>query len=56
MAPLPARTDECGTVILEYIVLLAAVALVCSIALVALGPLLVRLYLFQEAWLGLPVP
>lgn len=45
-----------GSVFAEYIVLLAFVSLGCVAAALALGPLLLRLYLTQRALLLLPYP
>lgn len=48
--------DERGTVTVEYAVLLSLVAIGCSLATVALGAPLVRLFMSQEVWLWLAVP
>jgi Flp pilus assembly pilin Flp len=40
----------------EYAVLLSVVAVGCSLAVVALGAPLVRMFMAQEAWLMLSVP
>ena len=40
----------------EYVVILVLVAVPCVLALVALGPVLARLYLVQRAVLLLPMP
>lgn len=47
---------ERGSVFAEYIVVLTAVSLGCAAAAIALGPLLLRLYLVQQAVLLLPIP
>ena len=49
-------SDECGTVTVEYIVLLVLVAMTCVFAMVAAGVPLVRGYLTREAWLLFPLP
>jgi Flp pilus assembly pilin Flp len=50
------RTDERGTVTVEYTVLLVVVALACVFAMVAAGVPLVRAYLTRETWLLFPFP
>jgi Flp pilus assembly pilin Flp len=50
------RTDERGSVTVEYAVLLATVALGCALAIAALGVPLLRMYLAHRAWLLLPMP
>jgi Flp pilus assembly pilin Flp len=48
--------DESGSVTVEYAVVLCLVALGLSLAVVTLGPALVRAYLARETWLLLPFP
>ena len=48
--------DERGTVMVEYAMLLSVVAVVLSLAVVALGVPLLRMYLTQQTWLLLPLP
>jgi len=48
--------DERGSVMVEYAVLLSVVAVVLSLAVVALGVPLLRMYLTQQTWLLLPLP
>jgi hypothetical protein len=40
----------------EYVVLLSLVSLGCALAVVSIGPALVRAYLVQQAVLLLPLP
>jgi Flp pilus assembly pilin Flp len=47
--------DE-GSVMTEYVIVLALVSVGCVGALVGLGPPLLVLFRFQRAWLSLPVP
>jgi hypothetical protein len=47
---------ERGSVMVEYAVLLSAVAVGCAFALAALGAPLYRLYLDHQTWLMLPGP
>jgi Flp pilus assembly pilin Flp len=49
-------SDERGSVMVEYTLLLFAVAMTCALATVALGVPLVRAYLVREAWLLFPFP
>jgi Flp pilus assembly pilin Flp len=51
-----AGTDDRGTVMVEYAVLLSVVAVGCSLAVIALGAPLVRMFIAQELWLMLAVP
>ncbi len=46
--------DEVGSVTVEYVVLLVAIALGCVVALATLGPFLVRSFTAQVTWLLLP--
>lgn len=48
--------DDSGSIMVEYTVLLCLVAVGCSLAVVALGAPLVRLYMAQQVWLMLAVP
>ena len=48
--------DDRGSVTAEYAVLLGLVAVGCSLAVIALGAPLVRMFLAQEVWLLLGVP
>ena len=48
--------DDRGSVTAEYAVLLGLVAVGCSLAVVALGAPLVRMFMSQEVWLLLGVP
>ena len=48
--------DDRGSVTVEYTVVLVLVSVVCTLATVALGPRLVRMFVEQEAWLLLPFP
>lgn len=50
------NTDDRGTIMVEYAVLLSLVAVGCSLAVVGLGAPLVRLFMAQESWLMLAVP
>ena len=54
--PAGLATDERGSVTVEYTVILVAVSLVAGLAVVALGPSLVRMLLAQETWLLLGIP
>jgi Flp pilus assembly pilin Flp len=47
--------DE-GTVMTEYVIVLALVSVGCVAALIGLGPPLLALFRFQRAWLALPFP
>jgi Flp pilus assembly pilin Flp len=47
---------ERGSIMVEYAVLLSVVAVVLSLAVVALGVPLLRMYLTQQTWLLLPLP
>jgi hypothetical protein len=47
---------ERGAVFAEYVVVLSLVSLGCALAIVSLGPLLVRSFLVQQAVLLLPLP
>jgi len=47
---------EHGSVLVEYVVVLSVVSLGCAFATIALGPLLLDLYLVQQAVLLLPIP
>jgi Flp pilus assembly pilin Flp len=49
-------TNDHGSIMVEYAVLLSAVAIGCSIAVVALGVPLVRMFMAQQVWLMLAVP
>jgi len=48
--------DTRGTIMVEYAVLLTLVAVGVSMATVALGVPLMRMYLSQRTWLLLPYP
>jgi len=48
--------DERGAIFAEYVVLLAAVAIGCVIAMVGLGVPLVNLFMYQQGILLLPIP
>lgn len=48
--------DTRGSVTVEYTVLLVLVALGAAAALVAIGPLLARMFWAQQVWLSLAVP
>jgi hypothetical protein len=50
------RSDERGTVIVEYVILLSVVAVGLSLAAAALGVPLLRMYLTQQTWILLPFP
>ena len=52
----PDTSDERGSVMVEYTVLLSAVAVGLCLALAALGVPLVKMYLSQQTWLLLPFP
>ena len=54
--PLRFARDEQGAVSVEYTVILAVVAVVCALAVVAIGAPLVRMFLLQKTWLLLPFP
>lgn len=49
-------SDDRGTVMVEYTVLLSVVAVLLSLAIAALGVPLVSMYLSQQTWLLLPFP
>jgi len=49
-------SEERGSVIVEYTVLLSVVAVGLSLAVAALGVPLIRMYLTQQTWLLLPFP
>jgi Flp pilus assembly pilin Flp len=51
-----AARDERGTATVEYVVILVSVALLCVLAMVGLGPPLVRAFQAQVTWLLLPFP
>ena len=51
-----AQRDDRGTIMVEYAVLLTLVAVGVSLATVALGVPLMRMYLSQRTWLLLPYP
>ena len=53
---LTSPTDDRGTIMVEYAVLLTLVAVGVSLATVALGVPLTRMYLSQRTWLLLPYP
>jgi Flp pilus assembly pilin Flp len=48
--------DERGSVLVEYTIVLGMVSVGTVVALVAAGSLLLRLYVYQQALLLLPVP
>lgn len=50
------RSRQRGVVTVEYVVLLSTVAVGLTLAVIALGVPLVRMYLEQTALLGLPFP
>jgi Flp pilus assembly pilin Flp len=50
------RSDDRGGVVVEYTVILVLVSLVTALAVVALGPSLVRMLSAQETWLLLGLP
>lgn len=52
----PMLANDRGTVMVEYAVLLSVVAVGCSLAVIALGAPLVRMFMAQEVWLMLSVP
>jgi hypothetical protein len=49
-------TDRRGTVLVEYVALLALVSVACALATGVLIPPLVRLFFVQEAVLFIPIP
>lgn len=52
----PGQGRDEGSVVVEYVLVLALVAIGCATALVGLGPPLLALLWFQRAWLLLPFP
>ena len=48
--------DDRGSVTVEYTVVLVLVSLVGALALMALGPSLVSMFVSQRTWLLLPFP
>jgi hypothetical protein len=50
------NAGDAGSVLVEYVVLMAAVSLGLAAATAALGPILFRLYAAQVAVLALPIP
>jgi hypothetical protein len=54
--PLGFCLDERGSSSLEYIFFFAAVSLLLSATVIAIGPDLVDLFRLRAAWLSLPVP
>ena len=48
--------DERGVVTVEYVIVLALVSVGAAIALIALGTLLLELFLYQRSLLLLPLP
>lgn len=48
--------DDRGSVTAEYAVLLGVVAVGCSLAVIALGAPLVRMFMAQEVWILLALP
>ena len=50
------RPDEQGTVFVEYVVVLALVAMAAVGAMIALGPRLLGLFHYQQALLLSPIP
>jgi len=50
------RTDERGSVTVEYVVLLVLIALGCGLAIAGLGVPLMRMFLVRQTWLLLPLP
>lgn len=51
-----AASDDRGSITVEYVVLLVAVALGVVIAMAALGAPLVRMFRTLEIWIGLAFP
>jgi hypothetical protein len=52
----PLLPDTRGTVMVEYVIVLALVSVGASLALIALGSLLLGLFDYQQAVLVLPFP
>jgi Flp pilus assembly protein TadG len=48
--------DRCGTVFVEYAIVLSLVSLGASLAVIALGSVLLELYRAQQAILLAPMP
>ena len=48
--------NDCGTVMVEYAVLLSFVTVGLCLSMTALGVPLVTMYLTQQTWLLLPFP
>lgn len=48
--------NDTGSITVEYTVLLSVVAVGCSLAVIALGTPLVRMFLSVETWLLVAVP
>ncbi|MGE5786857.1 MAG: Flp family type IVb pilin [Myxococcales bacterium] len=48
--------DDRGSISVEYAVLLSLVAVGCSLAVVALGAPLVRMFMAQQVWILLGIP
>ena len=48
--------DDRGSVFIEYVLVLALVAVGATAAIALVGKGLVALFIFQEAWLLLPFP
>ena len=49
-------SDSRGTVMVEYVIVLCLVAVGASVAIIALGTLLLELVRYQQALLVLPFP
>lgn len=56
LLPEPKGMDQRGSVTTEYVVILVLLSVGCSLAIVGLGPALVRAYGAQVTWLLLPFP